>query len=326
MRILIVLATVLAGLYGGYWFVGRSAVSNGAESLVTELRARGWDIGYSDMTTVGFPSRFDTTVTDLAVREPEMGIVWQAPVFQVFALSYRPNRVIAVWPGTQMVRVAGQDVAVTSQNLRASAAVTPSTDLALDNITVDGTGLSLSSNMGWTAALARGLFAFRASGPGPTDYDLFVEGTDLVLPADMTARLDPDGSMPASIATLRIDSGLTLDQALDRHLAGEVALRGLNLRALQLTWGDVTLSGNGTLTIDERGVPEGRITLGVQNWDRLIALAVAAGIIDAGLAPTIGNVATALAAGGDTVSLPLGFQGGQMSLGPLPLGAAPRFN
>lgn len=325
MRFLILVVTVLAGLYGGYWFIGRAAVANGATALVSDLQARGWDVSYAGMATMGFPSRFDTTVTDLAVTDPATGAGWQAPLFQVFALSYRPNRVIAVWPETQVIALPGQDVTVTAADLRASAAVNASTDLALDAVTVEGEAIALASDLGWTAALVRGLFAFRAAGPGPADYDLFTEATDLTLPAGLTARIDPYGTMPGVVAMLRIDSGLTLDRPLDRHLTGQAALRGVNLREMQLNWGTVTLTGNGTLTIDEAGVPDGRITLGVRNWERLIALAVAAGVLDAGLAPTIGNVATALAAGGDTVSLPLSFQGGFMALGPLPLGPAPRF-
>ena len=121
MRTLFVVVALLAALYGGYWFIGQSQIERRAEAALADLEARGWDVAYSDLSTTGFPSRFDTTVSDIALTSPDGGIAWAAPFVQVFALSYRPNRIIAAWPDMQSLAVGGQRLDIAAQGLRASA-------------------------------------------------------------------------------------------------------------------------------------------------------------------------------------------------------------
>ncbi len=44
------------------------------------------------------------------------------------------------------------------------------------------------------------------------------------------------------------------------------------------------MNATGDLTVDAAGVPEGRLTLSVTGWDRLVAMAAGAGLI----APEVG--------------------------------------
>ena len=87
------------------------------------------------------------------------------------------------------------------------------------------------------------------------------------------------------------------------------------------------LSATGKVTVDAEGVPEGRITIRAKNWKGMVAVAVTLGLVRPELAPTVQNMLAELAKGSpdpDVVELPLEFQKGWMSLGPLPVGAAPR--
>jgi hypothetical protein len=59
------------------------------------------------------------------------------------------------------------------------------------------------------------------------------------------------------------------------------------------------------------------------DWRGLIALAVNAGLIDPGVAPTWENFGVMITGGADMLDLPLTFSDGRMALGLLPLGAAP---
>lgn len=323
MKALTIVMATLATLWSGYWFAATTAVARGTAGLVETLRANGWQVSYSDLGTAGFPNRIDTTVTDL--RLSRAGTGWDVPFFQVFALSYRPNQVIAVWPPEQKIDLAGERLTVTSEGLRASASVTAALALPLDQITAETGPLRVASDAGWTLALDRALLAFRQAGPGAADYDAFGEGAGIALPAPLVARLDPQGRLPATIAVLRLDAGLRFDRPLDRFIGeGGALLTGLTLRDMRLVWGDVTLSGAGDLVIDTLGVPEGRITVSATNWRALIGMAVAAGVLSPETAPTWERMGDTIAAGGERLDIPVTFQGGMMSVGFIPLGPAPR--
>ncbi|MDE3120385.1 MAG: DUF2125 domain-containing protein, partial [Paracoccaceae bacterium] len=75
------------------------------------------------------------------------------------------------------------------------------------------------------------------------------------------------------------------------------------------------------------GVPDGKIDLRVQNWEGLPQILAGLGVIKPDVAPTVHNMLTELAKGSKdptVIDLPLYFAKGWMSLGPLPLGPAPR--
>ncbi|RYG91843.1 DUF2125 domain-containing protein [Loktanella sp. IMCC34160] len=328
MRKLIVLALVLAGLYGGYWAVGANQIRGGAQTALDGMTAEGLTVQYAGLTTRGFPSRFDTTLTDFTIADPTTGAGWSAPWVQVLALSYRPNHVIAAFAPEQVITLApGQSITVTSDGLRASGSVDLSTDLPLTALTAETGPIRLALPDGTALAAARGLAALR---PTPAEdgatYDLFTDLEAIALPETVKALIDPEGTLPGTVAMVRADSALTLDRPLDRHLGSgpAPALQAITLRDARIVWADMTLAATGDLTIAPDGTPDGRIEIGATGWERMIDLAVAAGAIDPGVAPTWVNMGRSMANGGPTVTLPLIFQNGRMSLGPFPLGPAPR--
>lgn len=321
MQKLTFLVLFLAALYGGYWFVGARAIENSADTALADLRAAGWDVSYHSLETVGFPSRFDTTVTELALVSGDGRIAWRGPFVQVFALAYQPNRIIAALPQDFDMVVQGQPVAVATERLRLSSSVRANTDLALADITVEADKGAITSPVAGLIRFDRALAALRQSLQTADTYDTYLEVSQMSL-ADV---VDP---LPDTITRLVVDGALSFDQPLDRHaLAGagaEPALRAVELRNLTMTTPDMSLTATGQITIDVLGVPEGRITFRTAEWRRLIDDLVAAGVIAPDMRRTVTNVAQAMAAGDDVLALPLSFQNGFMSFGPVPLGPAPR--
>ncbi len=324
MRFLTILVVVLAGLYGGYWFAGRYAMETGVAGFLDGLTEDGWQISYSDLSTQGFPSRFDTTITDLSVTHPTNGVTWATPLFQTLALSYRPTQVIAVWPEQQVITMPGDRLVVTAEGLRASAGVDVGLSLPFDEATVESGPMTVVSDLGWQVALDKLLFAFRDAGPGVADYDLFLNGEKIVPPAEIKALLDPEGTLPAAVDQVWLDAGLTFDQPLDRNMRGQIRVTAINLRELRLNWGTLAFTAKGQLTVDEVGIPTGEISLSAQNWQQVITLAVSAGVLSPTMAMMVQRGGAMLAGGSDTLTAPLTFRDGNMTLGPIPLGPAPR--
>lgn len=316
MRFILGVVALLAVLYGGYWFVGQGAVERGAAAAFAEMEARGIEATHEGIATVGFPSRFDTTVTTPRLRDPVTGLGWTAPWMQVFALSYMPNAVIALLPDEQTILLPDQTVAVAAEDIRASASVGFSPALPFDDLTVQSGPLTLTGETGWQAGLARALVALRRAGVEAPAYDLWVEATDITLPAGVA----PD--LPDMVPVLRLDGTVTLDREIDRHTTAARPV-AVDLRTLVVDLGETGVQAEGNLTFDASGVPEGTVTITLRDWQRAIGFAVAAGLVPPGAAGMAERAAAVMAGGDVDLTTALVFEAGQMRLGPLPLGPAP---
>ena len=312
MRTLFFVVTAIAALYGGYWFLGSSQVEARAEAALAGLGVQGWAVDYTDLDTVGFPSRFDTTVTDLALSSPDGQLGWAAPSFQVLAISYRPNRVSAVWPPEQRLTLAGQPVDIASQGLRASATFGLSADLPLERATLEGGLSAVSSRAGWAFCFDRLLAGVRRADAAAT-YDLILEAEGL-RPATVSANL----------GHLRLDAQVTLDAPLDRRLQGAPRLMALAIRDARLTQGDVALTASGDLAPDAQGFLAGTVLLTAENWRGLLDLLDAAGILIHDQAPFLQGALEELARGSDRLEVPVTFRDGRVEALGLVLLQAPQ--
>ncbi|WP_176556178.1 DUF2125 domain-containing protein [Rubellimicrobium rubrum] len=313
MRALFFVVALLAALYAGYWFIGSSQVETRAEAALAQLESRGWEVDYTDLSTQGFPSRFDTTVTDVHLGSPDGQVRWDAPFVQVFALSYRPNQVIAVWPPEQRLLVAGQPLTVISEGLRASGTAQLSPDLPLDHAAVESGPLSVTSEQGWSASLSRLLGAIREAGAAPATYDVFVETENLVSPA-----------VPVGLDLLRLDAQVTLDQPLNRHVTGTPHPRSIALREARLTRGDVAISARGDLAPDAQGVLAGEVTVTVNNWPGLLDLLQELEFLPFDRRALFEGAFRSLAQGEDRIEVPVTFTNGKVEALGLVLLDAPR--
>ena len=320
------LAAVVAAalLWSGYWLVGAQAARRGVEAWFEARRAEGWVAGYADLSVWGFPNRFDLTLDAVELADPETGLAWSAPFFQLFALSYRPHHVIAVWPHEQVVATPRERIAVETADMRASAVFRPGDGFALDRGNVVAEAVALSSSAGWSAAADRVLLAVRRAGTGEARYQIGFEADGVAPAPELLALLDPDAALPDRIETLRIDATVAFEEPFD---ATRPQPREIRLTDLHLSWGEVELDAAGTLTVGPAGVPEGRIEIQARNWREILEMALAAGLIGEDFAPAIEGGLEALAelsGGAETLDLPIVFRDGRVSVGPLPLGPAPR--
>lgn len=324
MRAVLWLTAAFAIFYGGYWAVGSRALLQGTEAALADMRRAG-RADYGAVTLQGFPSRFDMTVTEPSLTSDDGAVRWTAPEIMIYALAYKPHHIIAVLPGEQTIRFGRDDYAIRSDDLRASVVFGIDPDLPLARAQSVGTGLVVASDQGWDAAAGEARLALR-QGADATEQELGAELFAVELsgrPADLLEEAD----LPASGGHMRIDALLRLNQPLDRHAAeGGVRIMQADIRGAELDWGNVRLDGTGQIEITASGQPEGRIALTVRNWRAALPLATALGLIKPETAPTVEKALDGLArlSGGEELTLPLVFSNGWMSLGPVPLGPAPR--
>ncbi|SLN17488.1 hypothetical protein PSA7680_00550 [Pseudoruegeria aquimaris] len=328
MRWLIGLILAAALGWSGYWFIGARAVENGLKGWFADRQADGWVAEYGSLETHGFPNRFDTMAEDLILADPESGLAWEAPMFQILALSYKPGHVIAAWPRTQVVATPQEKITVTNDVMRGSVLFRPAQAFALSRATFELENLALSSTAGWTAATDSGEFAIREAAGRANTYDLFFEARNVKPASDILARMDPLKRLPDAFETLKIDATMAFDAPWDRYAIEEARPqpRRLELGTVQAAWGDLDLRLAGTLDIDSAGIPEGRITIRATNWREMLEIAVQSGLLPEPYAEPLERGLAAIAGlsgNSQTIDAPITFKGGRMMLGFVPLGPAP---
>lgn len=329
MRKLIVLVVVSALLYGGYWFVGRSQIEARLTEALAEVNDGPYGLSYDTLQTRGFPSRFDTTITNLAFTDFTTGTAWAADVFQLLALSYRPNEVIAIFPASQSMRLSGVTYQIETADMRASGRVRPSATLAFDNATITMDNPRITPDGGETLEMASVLAAMRLTPETTQTYDLYLEARTIALPDSWRRLIDPGRLQPEFLQNLRIDTDLFLTAPIELNGNGTTApeVETLGIQEIALTWGEMSASAIGTLTPDASGVLTGSITVSARNWQQGLDLAVANGAVNADrrlLVTEILNNLDETPDFPDTLTVTVTFAEGQMAVGGFGLGQAPR--
>lgn len=324
MRALLAVIIIAAGLWSGYWFVGKSAVESGVEATIAAAPANGVQIGYQDYGVSGFPNRFDLTFTAPSVRLNATDFAWNAEFFQLLSLSYKPWHLIAAFAPVQHFEIAGQPYSLTSGKLQASLIAQPKTDLPLDHATLIGDTLIFKAQDRplFTAQTLR--LASRIDPSRVNSHQIGLEILDIT-PAEGLWQL-PQG-LPNHIPLIRTDATASFSAPLDRFFGQtQPMLTALDIRETIVQWGDLNLFAKGALTVID-GYPEGELALQVKGWQSLLPILVDAGVIKPDQSRLIETMAKMLARGsadGQSLSLPLTFRDGRMALGPIPLGPAPR--
>lgn len=332
MRLFTALATIvfLAAIgWGGYWFIGSSAVERSLNNWLQDRRAEGWQAEARMLQTRGFPSRFDTTITGLELADPETGLAWQLPRLEILALSYRPNHIIAMLTGPQVLATPQQRITIASESLRGSVVFVPDTDLTLDRANFELAGIRLASTLGWDGALESGRFGTRRNNTNPLAHDIAFEATALRPSDALRGRLDPGGLLPPAFGRFGADVTATFTAPWDRHAVEDARpqISDLDIRQISASWGDLELRATGRISVDAQGIPTGDITLNATNWRDMIDIARNSGALPDAMAGPLTSALEFLArmsGDSDTLDAPLAFRDGRVMLGPIPLGAAPR--
>ncbi len=330
-RLLLLLVAAALG-WGLYWVVGARATEQGLAAWLDARRGEGWTAEAATLATGGFPNRFDTTFKALDLSDPDTGVGWSAPWFQILSLSYKPTHVIAVWPDEQELRLPGEILGIASTRMIGSLELGVTPALPLQRLVIEAAEAELASSLGWDAAIAATQIALRES-PGATDarsYDLAISLTGFAPDSAEIRRLRGLVGLPETIETLSAELTVAFDKGWDlsaiedrRPQPREIEITGLTAR-----WGDLALAGSGRITVAADGVGAGDIALEATNWRDILALAEATGALPEAQVPLVRaalETLAKLAGNPERLDVPLRFSRGFVLIGPVPLGPAPRF-
>ena len=329
MHRLLALILIAAVLWGGWWVLGSRGADRAFQTWLEERRTAGWVAEVSDLSVQGFPNRFDTTFTDLRLADPATGWAWDAPFFQLLALSYQPNHIIAVWPPNSQLATPLEKFDLTSADLRASLKEDASTSLAIDRATLVSDSLTITAaSTGEATRMSALRAAIERSPSAPTDYRIGLSAEGLSLPPRLRALLGAGSDLPDSFSAFNADLTASCDRPWDRRALETIRPQptALTLRIAEAKWGALELALAGDLTLTD-GTPEGRLTIKARNWQEILTMARSADLLSPALATQAESVLGMLArAGGNpkTLDLPLDFKRGMLFIGPIPVAPAPR--
>ncbi|WP_171060684.1 DUF2125 domain-containing protein [Poseidonocella sp. HB161398] len=326
------LAAILAAAlgWGGYWTYGAFATERAVEGWLEERAAEGWVANYDSVETHGFPNRFDTTIEKPQLADPATGVAWSADFLQLLSLSYKPNHLIAVWPHEQVLSTPLETVTIGTGDLRASLRVNPLANMAVQQITLAGEDIRLSSTLDWEATASAMQFAARRIDGELPSYDIAVSLEDVTPPAFLSRLLERGGLEPGAMGTAEIDASAAFDAPWDLSSLEEARPqpRHIALRGARAAWGALELQAKGEVDIGPDGLPEGEVTVRATNWKAMLDLARDSGALNPDLARLMEgglNLIARMSGGGNAIDVPLAFKDGRMTLGGMvPLGAAPR--
>ncbi|MFY0635702.1 MAG: DUF2125 domain-containing protein [Vannielia sp.] len=330
LRRMIVVVLVAALAWGGYWAVGAWGLEKAVSGWLDERRAEGWQAEAERVVVRGFPNRFDLELDELRLADPRTGWAWSAPFFQSLALSYRPYHVIAVWPDSQSLQTPFESLEITSERLRGSLLLTPTT-LALKRSSFELDGVEVVSDAGWSSRLTEGRLATRTlpeDFPDPTVHQVSFSARAWQVPSRLLAELNAADLLPDTLDSVTADVTIRFSAPWDRYAVERARPqpRHVEIKLAEAKWGQMELKLAGSFEVDEQGVPEGSVLVKATNWRDILAVGVAAGIVPAdfeGPITTALELASQLAGSPKTLDIPLNFKNGQVRVGPAPIGPAP---
>ena len=311
--------TVLA-LAGLASWGGGQLVVQGARAGLAELAVSGQGSAKA-VQAVGFPLALGARLEGLRLTDPALGTLEFAAV-QASAPLWSPLDWRAVPDLPAQVTLAGQRFTLGADAAEGGLRLGLGADLPLATAALSLTAAALTAEAATAPVLAVQSLSLSATGEGAR-YAVEAGVQALRLPPQVGAAL----TLPDTIETLTASGMLSFAAPIALTAATVPPLTELDLTQAQVLWGGRGVSASGKLTITAQGVPEGTIMLATKDWAAWLEVAQAAGLIERERMPMLMGLGAYMAgqSGTGEVQLPLAFAKGMMSLGPLPLGPAPRF-
>ncbi|MGI3165218.1 DUF2125 domain-containing protein [Pseudooceanicola sp. 200-1SW] len=325
MKRLLIVVVAAALLWSGYWALGAMGAKRGLENWMEARRAEGWQADYAEFSLRGYPNRFDALWQNLALADPGTGLAVEMPRFGLYALSWKPGHLIAVWPERFDFRTPEERFSLASEDLRASLRVTPGPLLELQRAQMTGRALVLSG--GTEAAMDSLNLAMAQDAEDDSRYRLGLAAEGLSLPAPLAARLAVEG-LPEAVTELRLDADVTFTRPWDLRALEEARPQPerVALHLARAAWGDLLLQVTADLEVDAQGRLSGEAHVQARQWRQMLQMAVAAGALPAEVAGSLEQGLSLMAGfSGNPNSLDLGLtlHDGTIWAGLIPLGPAP---
>jgi len=345
----VVLTVGIAIAVAASWFVFVLQTEKAIGRWAALQRQNGIDVSWKELHFSGFPARVDTTVDEpqLVMRQPNRVATWKPPELSFAVSSLAPNAINFTGPGSHSLDITFDDASwsavIEAKTLKGRALFPPQNFRHMEQIATRFAGVRVTLN-GSSDSLTvdSGDFAARQPAAVPTDpqsihpqgpsFEFDLAARNIHLPPD---ALDPSvgdtlGPLIAAFATEVLVNGKldTSSVNADTLSAWRDAGGTVEFTSVELQWGPVRITADGTLALDDNLQPVGAFATRVSGLEKIITAMETGGMLspnDAAVARiTLAIINRAPADGGPRhAEIPLTLQDRILRMGPVALTQLP---
>lgn len=312
-----------------YWAAAAWGLKRGIAAWFEVQENRGWQAEQAGLETQGYPLRHQTRISRPALADPHSGTAWRADWLELDSPAAWPGHLELHFPATaQRLSYYDQTAVITASGLQASLHLKPGAALELEQMAAVADSWQIARD-GETVLSGAALDLRAVQSESPETYRITADIREFAPRAAWRRLLAASASLPERFDTLALEMAVAFDMPWDRSALEQrrPQPRRIDLKLADARWGDLRLKATGALTVDDQGLPEGEIALQAENWRGLVLMAERSGALPPSLRNSVERVLGLLASASgnpQNLDITLGFADGYVTLGPLPLGHAPR--
>lgn len=325
-RFALKLLVLFAVVWGGWWYLATSSVHNRLNTWLEDRRAEGWQAEIASVTRAGFPLRITTILTDISLVDPQTQGSLRVPALTLSSPIYWPGHASVQLPADPLVFTAAEDTATLNwDGANAAVRLHPGTALQLETLSASSRNLSFELKDGQLISMAN-LQADVAQARAPETYEIDLTATGLSFGPAFTGVLVRPAGTPDAFEPIIADMTVTFDRPWDRSAmqGTRPQPRMIRINELAANYSHTGMTASGEMSVDAEGVPTGELRIKVRNWQEIFELMVASNTIPPEWAPVAERMLQSMSDLQGALDLTITAQSGQLRMGFLPLGPAPR--
>lgn len=317
------------------WCLAWAVMGFGLRQAVSgwfEARAQdGWQAELSDVALAGFPLRHRVALGAPMLADPATGVAWSADTLSLESPAFRPGQQTVAFAATpQRLSYFDQTVSVVAEALVAQMHLGAGGARELHQLAATSGPWQARSETEGDLVGAEGLTLAMIQSKEAAQVYQFDFRAPALRPGPVARKwMASAKTLPETFDELVLDMEVTFDRPWDMGALEQTRPqpRVIVLRRAEVAWGALRALAAGQVSVDAAGIPTGSITIKAENWREMLEMAAATGRVPDGVVRAAEKGLGFLARMGgnpNALDLTLGMQDGFVTLGPLPLGPAPR--
>jgi hypothetical protein len=330
MRKLVRTIIILTVIWGAWWFAASTGLERSVAAWLEDRRGAGWHADVAKISKQGFPLKLHTRLQDVYVSDPTSGIAIDMLQLDLIAAAYWPGFMKVQLPDTPInIAIPNRTLTLNAIDGIAELRLRPGPSLQLQNMRFTSDAWAVEEVEGNLISAKDLRLSAVQNETSAKLYHLALNAADLKPGLNIRAAFKLPIDWPLTFETFTADMDVGFDKAWDRSALDGTRPqpRSIVVRSISAVWGTLNVMGTGNVTLDPAGIPTGMMTVNISNWRDILDLVETSGALAASQRVQAEFMAGALSNQGDDpndLTLVLSFKNGQMSLGPINLGPAPR--